>query len=910
MNILNSSTFYFDRDLFLEMEKLGEMGMFEYLIDEDKFLASPHFKQLFKLPERDFYPISIITDLIYPEDYERVMKSWTACIEQKRNFDCEYRYIVGQAIIYIRSRARVYCNELGEAVSVLGIKQDISRQKKNEQEREKIEQRYRVALKNSPVIFARVDTALRYEWILNPHQDFDEESVRGKRDDELTSGPGIEALMKLKQRVLEEKRQMRELITFAVSDGAHTYDITATPLLNAKGEAYGLITALLDVTEQRKTETALQSAEDKLEMALKAAQAGVFDISNHPNTPPVVSESVKALFGFPIESDPLLSDYLQRIHPEDRRRVNEVMKLSFIRKEGIYLEYRVVHPDGKEYWLASRNKVMLDNQGRAYKTLGTLIDITDRKRDEETLRKSRRLARERLEEVEAIYDSAPIGLCVLDTNLRFVRINQRLAEINGFPPAYHLGKTVREIVPDFADEVEPVLRGILETGEAIYNIEINGETASMPGVQRNWVESWIPFKNSKGEVRGINIVAEEVTEKKRIEAARRSSEDRYQRLFYSIEDGFCVCEMLVDEQGRPYDYRFLEVNHTFESHTGLKDAAGKTALELVPKLETYWFETYGKVALEGKSLRFEQGSQEMGRWFDVYAFPFGEPGSRIFALHFKDISERKKHELEVQSYREELARANQELAATNEELLASNEELRMTNEKLRRVNTDLDNFVYTASHDLKAPITNLYGLMEMLNRELSQASELPSQTQRILEMMDLSVDRFMKTIADMTDISRLQKQGDLPMEEVLLAQVVNDVRMDLAMAIEQSEAILDINLDLCGTVRFAPKNLRSIIYNLLSNAIKYRDPERKPIIRLRCEPTEGFQVLSVSDNGLGINLNQSNRLFGMFQRLHAHVEGTGVGLYIVKKMLENAGGKIEVESEVGVGTTFKVFFKR
>ncbi len=99
------------------------------------------------------------------------------------------------------------------------------------------------------------------------------------------------------------------------------------------------------------------------------------------------------------------------------------------------------------------------------------------------------------------------------------------------------------------------------------------------------------------------------------------------------------------------------------------------------------------------------------------------------------------------------------------------------------------------------------------------------------------------------------------------------------------------------------------LVNLLSNAIKYH-PERVPLIRIACQLQGAYQVVSVEDNGLGMDMRQEEKIFALFKRLHTHVEGTGIGLYIVKKMVESAGGKVEVESQLNVGSTFSVYFRR
>jgi PAS domain S-box-containing protein len=143
-----------------------------------------------------------------------------------------------------------------------------------------------------------------------------------------------------------------------------------------------------------------------------------------------------------------------------------------------------------------------------------LGDVTERRRGEESLRKSEEQAQARLEEIEAIYTAAPIGLCVLDRELRFVRINGQLAAMNGLPIAAHLGRTVREVLPGLANVVEPKLQSVLETGEPITGIEIRGETAAAPGRERVWIEHWYPVRASDGRVIGVNIAVEEVTEQR------------------------------------------------------------------------------------------------------------------------------------------------------------------------------------------------------------------------------------------------------------------------------------------------------------------------------------------------------------------------------------------------------------
>jgi PAS domain-containing protein len=127
---------------------------------------------------------------------------------------------------------------------------------------------------------------------------------------------------------------------------------------------------------------------------------------------------------------------------------------------------------------------------------------------------------------------------------------------------------------------------------------------------------------------------------------------RFKALFSSIDEGYCLAEIIQDDDGRPVDYRFLETNPLFEEMTGLVDAVGRTARELVPDLEQHWVDVYARAALGGERIRFEQGSEAMGRWFDVFTMPLSPPGT--FGIVFKDETDRRRAELALREREEQL----------------------------------------------------------------------------------------------------------------------------------------------------------------------------------------------------------------------------------------------------------------
>lgn len=215
---------------------------------------------------------------------------------------------------------------------------------------------------------------------------------------------------------------------------------------------------------------------------------------------------------------------------EDRVRLGDHVVALEQANDGelLEIEYRFLRRDGVWIWcLSSAGVLERDPDGSVRSIVGTFLDVSDRKQALSSLSLSEAQVRRHLEEIALIYDSAPIGLCILDPDLRYVRINQRLAQLNGIPAADHIGRTVREVVPGIASDLEPCLRRVIETGEPAIDIEVHGETPAQPGVARTWVGSFLPLKDAAGQVTAISIVSKEVTEERRILRALAESEERY-----------------------------------------------------------------------------------------------------------------------------------------------------------------------------------------------------------------------------------------------------------------------------------------------------------------------------------------------------------------------------------------------
>jgi PAS domain S-box-containing protein len=293
---------------------------------------------------------------------------------------------------------------------------------------------------------------------------------------------------------------------------------------NDNGQALRMAGVINEITDRKQAELALQESEYKLNTGIQVAGVALaqFDYTSNLVT---LSPIAAAMYGFATNELEVSRDRIHNtFHPDEYAELMEIIAqvLDPTGKGWFERDHRVVWSSGEVRWLSVRKQVFFDRSGAVHRPSHAIlaaIDITDRKQTEEDLRQTQAIAQRQLMEIKAIYQTAPIGLAVLDTDLRYQRLNQRLAEINGISIEDHIGRTVREIVPALADANEPLLRQVLETGEPLLNMEISGETKAQPGVCRTWIENCYLLKDADGQGIGINVVVQEITDRKQAEAA-------------------------------------------------------------------------------------------------------------------------------------------------------------------------------------------------------------------------------------------------------------------------------------------------------------------------------------------------------------------------------------------------------
>jgi len=372
-------------------------------------------------------------------------------------------------------------------------------------------------------------------------------------------------------------------------------------------------------------------------------------------------------------------------------------------------------------------------------------------------------------------------------------------------------------------------------------------------------------------------------ERYKMSESLRDSEERFRLLFQIMVNGFALHEIILDEGGRPCDYRFTEVNPAFEAQTGLKavDLIGHTVLEILPDTEAYWIEIYGKVALTGESIHFENYSGALDRYYEISAYS-PKPGQ--FAALVMDITERKRAE-------EQIARLNVELEQRVKDRTA----------QMETSNTELEAFAYSVSHDLRAPLRAIDGFSRIVMEDY--AGKLDDEGNRLLNIIRNNTQKMDQLITDLLLISRATRT-EMQLSLIDMTAMANSVYTELA-SLEVVEGF-DVSIRMLPKVFGDPILMKQVWSNLISNAIKYTMNKSVRRIEISGRIEDGMVVYCVKDSGAGFDPEYAHKLFGIFQRLHTteEFEGTGIGLAIVQRIVHRHGGHVWASSELGNGATF------
>ncbi len=400
-----------------------------------------------------------------------------------------------------------------------------------------------------------------------------------------------------------------EEMRYRRGDGTFTLlSVSAAPILDRDGQIIATVSAFEDMSERKQAEQKLAKESLRIQTLLKTSFDGIVILDKQGKVLDA-NPRFAAMLGYTLPEIAQLSIFdwdAQYTHAE----LQQIMQHCINSNSGI-LETQHRRKDGSVYDVEISFNIV-EWEGDLLRFC-VCRDITERKRTEAALRENQIQLQRQLAEIETIYQSAPIGLSVLDPDLRFLRINERLAQINGFAIDAHIGRTVQELLPNIADAVGQMFRSILATGEPVLNIEITGETPAQPGVQRTWLESFLPLKDGE-RIIGISIVCEEITERKQAEQNLQASEATLRLFAQYAPAGIAMFDK---------DMRYIIASQRWVDEYNLnavESLIGRSHYEIFPEISEKWRQIHQR-CLAGSSEKCDEdlfiradGTQQWVSW--------------------------------------------------------------------------------------------------------------------------------------------------------------------------------------------------------------------------------------------------------------------------------------------------------
>jgi PAS domain S-box-containing protein len=653
---------------------------------------------------------------------------------------------------------------------------------------------------------------------------------------------------------------------------------------NRNGKVVRLTGINMDITHQRVAEMKLQESKEVLARAQQIAKMGSWEWDIKTGEERWSDEQYR-IFGLEPDGKPVDYDlFINSLHPDDEEKVLKAINDALTGVKPYDEEFRIIAKQGGIKHIEARGEVYRNSTGEPVKMIGTVLDVTEKKSLQTDL-----VLRE--EQFRGAFEYSAIGMAIVSLEGKWLRVNKQLCDIVGYTENELLALTFQQLThPDDLDTDIGNLKKILAGDIDTYQIEKRY-------FHKNGSIVWILLKVSMvrdhdGNPYHFISQIEDITQRKKDQTALLRSNQELTALF---DSGNHVSTISTDLNGT--------INYFSK---GAETLLGYTADEMVNKQSPAIIHKRDEVEKRGDELSKKFGKEIRG--FDVFVeyAKQGQYESREWT-YVKKNGEEFPVQLVVTSIKNEENEIIGFLGiATDISWQKEKEsELRESLDIIGEQNKRLLNFAHIVSHNLRSHSGNIAMLLSLYDD-----SETPEEKEEMVGHLKGISSALAESIKNLNEVVSIQTNINKQREKINLNKYIAKTIEILSGDINLKNGQIINNVPNDIEVDFNPAYMESVLLNFLSNGIKYKHPERNPVVTIDALHEDGKLILQIADNGLGIDLNKyGDKLFGMYKTFHGNSDAKGIGLFITKNQVEAMGGKIEVESEVNKGTTFKIFLK-
>ncbi|BAY45073.1 two-component hybrid sensor and regulator [Scytonema sp. HK-05] len=686
--------------------------------------------------------------------------------------------------------------------------------------------------------------------------------------------------------------------------------------------------------ERSRAEEALRESEAHLQLAVKVGRMGTWDWDMQTGAL-LWSEGHFTVLGLqPNECEPSHEVWASRIHPDDLTQAEAKFEQAMQGLKEYHHEYRLRWSDGSIHWVEVRGKFTYDSEGNPKHSIGVVIDITERKQVEqerEQLLERERIARVQVEaaqrQLTTIFETSPLGIALLDSEQRFIAINEALAQINGLTREQHLGHSIAELFGQSDPQLVEVFHEIYTTGNPFispsFAVNVPGRSDRTPGYYNVY---YLPTTNSNHQVEEVLVYVVDVTEQVRLERAQhflseasavlassldyQTTLERVAQLAVPALADWCTVHM-VEEDGSieqiavaHTDPAKLEWAHQIRDKYPLNpDDPRGAALTLRTGQSDLLADIPDELLVQAaRDPEHLEILRQVG-FKSVMSVPLRTQTRILGVISFVSAESGLQYDSIDLQLAEELAhRAS--LAIDNAQLYRVAQRARAKAEAANRVK---DEFLAVLSHELRSPLNPILGWTKILRSKRLD----PTKVDQALETIERNAKLQAQLIEDLLDVSRiLQGKMTLNVAIVNLAATIEAALETVRLAAEAKNIQIQTTLNpISGTVSGDANRLQQVVWNLLSNAVKFTPSRGR--VEVRLEQVGTYAQIQVKDTGIGISPEFLPYVFEYFRQEDGTTTrkfgGLGLGLAIVRHFTELHGGTVQADSPgQNLGATFTV----